>query len=50
MVFGDGVGSGTDGQPDFLLPIGGHGAGGEDGKRGQDGRDERLPGEGGVAH
>ena len=47
---GDGVGSGTDGQPDFLLPIGGHGAGGEDGKRGQDGRDERLPGEGGVAH
>ena len=51
---GDGVGSGTDGQRDvlvdFLLPIGGHGAGGEDGERGQDGRDERLPGEGGVAH
>ena len=51
---GDGVGSGTDGQRDvlvdFLLPIGGHGAGGEDGERGQYGRDERLPGEGGVAH
>ena len=30
--------------------VAGHGACGEDGERGQDGRDERLPGEGGVAH
>ena len=47
---GDGVGSGTDGQRDVLVDRLGHGACGEDGERGQDGRDERLPGEGGVAH
>ena len=47
---GDGVGSGTDGQLDVLVDRLGHGACGEDGERGQDGRDERLPGEGGVAH
>lgn len=51
---GDGFVASADGQRDvlvdFLIPVAGHGACGEDGKRGQYGRDERLPGEGGVAH
>ena len=50
----DGVVAGADGQRDVLVDrlvfVAGHGACGEDGERGQDGRDERLPGEGGVAH
>lgn len=44
---------GADGQIDIrfgFFVVAGHGACGEDGERGQDGRDERLPGEGGVAH